>query len=665
MARKQQRYRILLLPVMLLSMTGLLSAQTLPSDDSTKYRFGIFFNLDSRGENPDLVIPGYSPFCGELLEGKGSGWGVGGLLDIALLRWLTLEGRVGFARASGEMTHRGEPFPIRGDGEDLEVLDGRVDQIVDFKSTGIELIFSGIVPVSHRLRASLGLGSWFRLFSEEIHREVAVSPGTLLLANNKRELELRTGTLFSYRSIVPLATAGVQYDLPIGQGSYLSPELRLTVPIIDWTTEGSWRTLRLSLGGSVRFGIPGDHPKVDPIQPDDTIPERLPVLIPDILTDPRIVEVEITEYDSTEALPLLNRVFFEENSSEIPERYHLLDISETPAFSITQLNGPTLEVYRDLLNVIGLRLSRYPDAQVTITGYHNTRETREGLSTERANVIKDYLVETWEIFPERITVREENLPPRPVPERTEEGLRENSHARIEVNNPYILIPVLRNYVQRIASPPSVTFYPKAIAERGVVDWQLDVEHEGGIWKRFSGTGWLPDSIQWNWTSDSGALPSLPIELSYRLTVGDSIGQRYSTPSIPIEVRTNTVQERLENRQQDTVIESYSLLLFDYDSPEVSSFDQALIKAIAGRVQPGATVRFTGYTDSLGDARRNSELARQRAEASAKIFRTVAPERVEIVINDLGSGESERYPFDTPEGRAYNRTVVIEVRTPAK
>ena len=647
---------------MLLSMTGLLSAQTHPSSDSIIYRFGLFFNLETRGEYPDLVIPGYSPFCGQLLEGKGEGWGIGGLLDVTLLPWLTVEGRIGFARASGEMTHRGDPFPIRGEGE--EVIDGRVDQVVEFRSSGIELMLSGILPIADRLRGSLGIGSWFRLFSEETHRQVAVEPATLLLANNSREIEINSGILLPYRTAVPLATVGLQYDLPIGSGSYLSPEVRLTLPVLDWTTTGSWRSLHFGVGGSVRFGIPGDHPVKDPIQPIDTLPERLPVLIADVLTDPRIVTVEITEYDSTEALPLLNRVYFGENMSQIPDRYHLLSTGDVASFTITGLDGPTLEVYHDLLNIIGLRLTNYSDAEMVITGYHNGREGGQSLSGERAASIREYLIGVWSVDPERVKVKGGELPPRPVPERTEEGLRENAYALLEVNNPNVLVPVFRKYVQRVATPPSVTFYPKAIAERGVLDWQLNIEDEGRLWRKITGTGELPDSIRWNWTSDSGALPTLPIELSYRLVVRDSILQSSSTRSIPIEVQMNTQQKPLENRQHDTVVESYSLLLFDYDSPEVSSFDKELIRAIAGRVRSGAVVRFTGYTDSLGDARRNRELGRERAEASATIFRSAAPEKVKIIINDNG-GESERHPYNTPEGRAYNRTVVIEVRTPVE
>ena len=322
---------MILLPVVLLSMTGFLSAQDVPFKDSVQYRFGLFFHLDVRNENVDLVIPGYSPFCGSLQEATGRSWSVGGLLDATVLPWLTLEGRFGFSRAAGEMEHTGEPFPLRN--EVNEVVNGRVDQVLEFEKTGIETVISGLVPLVDNVRGSIGLGAWFRLFSQETLREVAVEPSELLLLGNQREREVPLNTSLSYRPIVPLARLGVQYDLPIGAGSYLSVEPHLTLPLLDWTTSGTWQTFRFSFGGSLRFGIPGDHPDEPPIQPLDTLPQRLPVLIADVLSDPQIVTVEITEYDSTEALPLLNRVFFEENDTEIPERYHRLSIPETTLFT--------------------------------------------------------------------------------------------------------------------------------------------------------------------------------------------------------------------------------------------------------------------------------------------------------------------------------------------
>lgn len=648
---------------MLFCMAGSVYSQNLPFPSDTSvvpYRLGIFAGLGTPlFRSVDLVIPGYTADCGDLTDESGGEWNAGMVMDVPFLSRLTWHMRLGVSRATGTMRHEGFPFPLRG--AEGEIAEGRVDQVVDYRSTGIDLSFSGSTRLAGGLHGELGLGMWLRLHSEQTHREVAVNPEELLLANNRREMELSVGSLFPYRSVLPLALLGLRYDLPIGHESYFSPEVRFSYPFMDRVSEGGWRSLTASFGASVRFGFPGAR-KEDPVQPPDTTPPPPPVLVADILTYPRIVTVEITEYDSTDWVPVLNGVYFDEGSSEIPGRYRLLDIAETPDFSFAGLTGTTMDVYYNVLNIIGLRLQLFPEATLRIVGHRNGRETDPALGPARAEAVRDYLVNVWDIFSERITVKGEGLPPKPVSERTKEGLEENAVARIYSSNTNVTRPVRRNYLLRIASPPSVTFYPRAIAQAGPAEWRLEVieEAEGeNVWRTFRGEGSLPDSIRWDWTSDSGSLPSLPIRLGYRLVVRDSAGQTTGTEMAPIDVRQKTIRPD----EPDTLIESYSLLLFDYDSPAVSAADSLLMWSISGRVKPGASVRFTGYTDSLGDETRNRQLALQRAQGAARIFRHFAPEDVTITINNEG-GERERFPFDVPEGRSYNRTVVIEVRTPS-
>lgn len=645
---------------MFFCMAGAVYSQNLPvvSDTSVvPYRLGIFAGLGpSLAYSTDLSIPGYSFDCGNLGHATGSEWNAGMVLDVPFLSRLTWHMRLGISRATGTMRHEGDPFPLRA--EDGAIADGRVDQVLDYRATGIDLSFSGSTPLIAGIQGELGLGMWLRLHSEQTHSEVAVLPEELLLANNRREMEMSVGSLFPYRSVLPLAVMGLRYDLPIGHESYFSPEVRFTYPLMDRVSGGAWRSLQVSLGASVRFGFPGAR-DADPVQPVDTIPPPPPVLIADILTYPNTVTVEIAERDSTDWVPVLNGIYFDEGSAAIPDRYVLLDVAQTVDFSISNLTGTALNVYYNALNIIGLRMQRIPDATLQIVGYRNGREADPSLGLQRAEAIRDYLVETWDVFSKRISVKGEGLPSKPVSERTVEGVEENAVARIFSNSPDIASPINRKYVLRVATPPSVTFYPRAIAQAGLAQWRLEiVDGENANWKSFQGEGVLPDSIRWDWTSDSGMLPNLPIVLGYRFLLQDSAGQSAQTAMMPIDVR----QKIIRPNEPDTLIESYSLLLFDYDSPEVSAADQGLLQAIAGRVKSGSTVRFTGYTDSLGDAARNRQLGLQRAQGAARIFSKFAPENVSVIINSEG-GERERFPFDIPEGRAYNRTVVIEVRTP--
>ena len=645
-------------------MAGSLSSQNLPSASDTTiplFRLGLYGGVAFTTDNLNLVLPGYSPDCGLLESGSGGGWDAGGILDIPFLQWLTFHGRLGISRTTGTMRHKGATFPIRSEITG-ELVSGRVDQVIDYKATGIDATVSGSTRLFRELHGEVGLGVWVRLFSEQTHSQEAVEPQELLLVNNSRRMELPSVNLFPYQPVVPIASLGLRYDLPIGEGSVLSPEARISYPFLSWTNQGSWRSLRFTAGASVRFGFPGSRPE-DPFpQPPDTLLLRPPALIADMLTAPEIVNVQITEYDSTDWVPVLNRVFFDENQATIPERYQPLSIGQTFTFSTADLIGPTIDVYHNMLNIIGFRMQRYPDETLTITGYHNGREIDPEISLERAKAVKEYLAETWDIFPQRIDVQGAGLPPKAVPERSPEGFEENTMAELVPSDLNILIPVKRTYILRVANPPSITFYPRAISEAGVLDWQLEITGEDEPWKTFSGEGRMPDSIQWNWTSDSGALPSLPLVLRYQLSVRDSAFGTAQTELTPIPVTLSTVRHKLEHKEQDTLIESYSLLLFDYDSPEISNADRELLRAIAGQVKPESIVRFTGYTDSLGNADRNRDLGFQRAENAAEIFREFAPKEVRIIINPNG-GENERFPYDTPEGRSYDRTVVIEVRTP--
>ncbi|MBC8144428.1 MAG: OmpA family protein [bacterium] len=257
------------------------------------------------------------------------------------------------------------------------------------------------------------------------------------------------------------------------------------------------------------------------------------------------------------------------------------------------------------------------------------------------------------------------LPSSPARETAEEGFEENARAHIVPSDPNITAPVIRRHVQRVATPPSLIFYPRADAEAGLAKWRLEVLEDTVVWRRFEGEGPLPDSIVWDWRSNKSDLPRIPMSLGYTLALEDRTGQRVSTERTDIVVEYRSLTQRLEHRVNDTVIESYSLVLFNYDSPTVSPDDEELLRAIAGTLRNvvGATMRVTGYTDSLGLESYNRELAVRRATETARLLRELAPAGTTIIVNPDG-GERERFPYDTPEGRSHSRTVIIEVRKPS-
>jgi K(+)-stimulated pyrophosphate-energized sodium pump len=76
-------------------------------------------------------------------------------------------------------------------------------------------------------------------------------------------------------------------------------------------------------------------------------------------------------------------------------------------------------------------------------------------------------------------------------------------------------------------------------------------------------------------------------------------------------------------------------------------------------RPSSRIRITGYTDNTGEAASNQQLSQARADQVKALLadRGVAPERIETA--GLGQ-EKPMFPNDTPEGRARNRRIEIEI-----
>ncbi|MFC2131814.1 hypothetical protein ACFLSQ_10300, partial [Bacteroidota bacterium] len=103
-------------------------------------------------------------------------------------------------------------------------------------------------------------------------------------------------------------------------------------------------------------------------------------------------DLEKITYRETEVrntIPVLGFVFFNHNSSEIPDRYiRYKSTNETRSFNYKMLhNRGTIYSYHNVLNVIGKRLNDNPDADITLTGtnsnYEEERRNKE-LSEKRA-----------------------------------------------------------------------------------------------------------------------------------------------------------------------------------------------------------------------------------------------------------------------------------------
>jgi len=647
---------------MLVSMACVAFAQS-DSMRPTPTIVGAFASVAPTLAAARLVLPGFTDECGTLRDGRGLAVRGGLLVEFPLANLISFSVRPHVEVRSTRLQST-IPIALPVAREDGSVVDGAVDQRLDLQAFILALGAAVEYGIGSGWRIKTGLRLERHIGLNGSHAQVAIAPDNLLLSNNQRVLTLSEGELLNASTIGASIDIGASYSLPISERTWISPELLLSLPLTSESRDGELRTFGIHVGASMRTAL-----TVRAVVPPPLPQPPRPAVAATIRTHPPVVSVTVTEYDSTEVLPLLNQVFFDQGSDAISRRYRTIDQEQALRFDKRDSmlrEGSALDVYHQVLNIVGRRLQEQVGSTLRINGYRNGRELDPQLGLRRAESLRRYLVGVWGIAPRRISVMGGGLPPNPARESSEGGFEENARAELIPSDPNITGPWVRIHTQGIATPSSVVFFPNSTAEAGIARWSIHiVQRDSQPWRTLSGVGPPPDSIVWLWMSDEGSMPTYPLQLAYRFQIVDNAGQVGTTDLTPIDVSYVSSRQRLEHRENDSTVESFSLLLFNFDRPEVTAADGELLKAICSRIGSGARVRIIGYTDSLGDASYNRSLAAARARDAATIVRSLVPGDVHVVVDEEHGGEWERFPYSTPEGRSHCRTVFIEVRTPVK
>jgi len=115
-------------------------------------------------------------------------------------------------------------------------------------------------------------------------------------------------------------------------------------------------------------------------------------------------------------------------------------------------------------------------------------------------------------------------------------------------------------------------------------------------------------------------------------------------------------------EEDSSFTSYRPIInFDYRTAKITpeAYEKLDRLATMAKLSPDYEIVIRGYTDSVGTYRFNEKLSRSRARIvkGYLVEKGISPER----IATIGMGESDPLvPNDTPEGRAANRRVEIEL-----
>jgi outer membrane protein OmpA-like peptidoglycan-associated protein len=377
--------------------------------------------------------------------------------------------------------------------------------------------------------------------------------------------------------------------------------------------------------------------------------------------------ISIEEFQYSRFDPLLNYVFFDDNSAEISSKYKILNKNQKEKFEIDSLyQVSTLDIYHNILNIIGQRLNKFPKSKITLIGCNSdfgNEKNNKNLSLNRAENIKKYFVDIWDIDSDRIIVKSQNLPDKAsTPTNEPDKMEENRRVELFSDDVRVTDPVFIENIQRISNPPILRFKLKSNSSAGLESWDFSAyQNENSVLGAFNsnGNGLHSDYIDWNLEKDQLNIPRVKSSLKYVFSVNSKNNARFSTKLKEIPIEVLTIEDKRLKRSEDYKIEKFSLILFDFDKFDIVGNNSKIIERIKKSIEPGSIVEIKGYTDRTGDDNYNKLLSEKRATSAKNSLG-------KIEFKSEGIGEQELlYDNDIPEGRFYCRTVEIIVKTKIK
>ncbi len=443
------------------------------------------------------------------------------------------------------------------------------------------------------------------------------------------------------------------YLAPFLEGSWMLHQRGRTILDADQDKiDDIWSTISLRTGVAVKMGF---MPPVDELSFTESSLLNLALFAPDRYISSRPYE---------EHFPLVNAVFFDAESSSIPTRYVQLDNAVAATFTENDLldsakvgrldasarMAEQMNVYYNVMNIYGARMRQNPEVKLTLAGSAPGAAEGEKL----ASTIRDYLVSNFGIDASRITIQGREMPRVPSGSaRTPTDDRplanaENRRVDFTTTPADLGIPVK---IRRVDNTPIENDLVLNINEDAKIrTWQLVVSGEG----RRETYGPFSRASQRVSPSEIMAGLSEGTFTAEVVAITDD-GQRI----------TQTKDFRLVKRSEPAKQALRYSITFGYGQEDpVKSYDNFLRNTVAPQVSDGAKVFILGHTDAIGDSTLNFNLSKKRAGEVRDVVRTEAT-RLGRKANyeTIGYGEEESettFSNSLPEGRFYNRSVMIEI-----
>lgn len=379
-----------------------------------------------------------------------------------------------------------------------------------------------------------------------------------------------------------------------------------------------------------------------------------------------------TDREVSETLPLLNYVFFDKGSNAIPDRYIKLSKTDATNFKEDQLktaqtvntNGRSyrqLNVYYNILNIIGDRMRSNPGSSVDLSGASANGPEEGKLFAEE---IKQYLVSMFDINESRITTQGRTKPliPSEQPGATKElVLLQQGDRRVDItsSSPELALEVGGGMMKPVSIQTKITdpldshlIFNVDGASDLLKSYTIDVADSRGATRRYGPYYSDKESVSGNTILGSNQ------QGDYTVTMN---GVTKKGASVKKEAKVHLV------RQEEATDKGYRYsILFNFNKAEtIASYEKFLTTVVSPLITDGSSVIIHGHTDIIGSEEYNHTLSHNRAVEAQKILERSLNNsgKRNVTFETYGFGEElDKAPFGNtlPEERFYNRTVVIDI-----
>jgi len=377
-----------------------------------------------------------------------------------------------------------------------------------------------------------------------------------------------------------------------------------------------------------------------------------------------------------ETFPLRNYIFFNEDSTEISNRYVLLTKDQVKYFKEEHLEEFTskhpsgrserqMNVYYNVINILGDRMGKNPLATITLVG-SSANGSKHGKAM--AETIKRYLVDVFSINASRINIEGRDKPKIPSKQRvatSELGLlnEENQRVSIVSNSPAIMMefqsgpkaplkPLEIVTLEGAEKANAVSFNAEG-AKEAFESWNLEIVDEKNVVHYFG--PFIEDKI---------VIPRKSI-LGYQ-TEGDYKATMIGKTKIGKTIKKDaSLHITLADAPKIKEVMRFSIIFEFDDSKAIAMYKKYLTNIVTTKIPKGGKVIVRGYTDIVGNLDHNLNLSLARANDVKKIMEASLKKagRTDVTFEVKGYGEDEKSSFfdnKSPEERFYNRTVIIDI-----